>query len=147
MCLSIILYVSIYHIMFVSVYLSHAASCHICSLMYVSIILCMHICMYPSYVCIDHIVYVCSVQSHLIASWGCLAYLCLTSEQRSKKKMDKKWGPRAIAGIFIGCYVNPKTDIYHFLIHDGRTIFATSETSESEGIAFHSSTSKDGTFR
>ena len=67
-----------------------------------------------------------NLHKYLIAPWGCLAYLCLTSEQRSKKKMDKKWGPRAIAGIFIGCYVNPKTDIYHFLIHDGRTIFATS---------------------
>ena len=65
-----------------------------------------------------------NINRFLIAPWGCLAYLCLSREQRDKKKMNKHWGARAIAGIFVGCHVEASTEAYNFLIFDGRTIFA-----------------------
>jgi len=34
---------------------------------------------------------------------GFLAYIVFTKEQRDKRGMDTSWGPRALAGIYVGC--------------------------------------------
>ena len=65
------------------------------------------------------------VRKYLPGPWGCLAYVTLSKEARDARKFDKAFGPRAIGGIFIGCHVNPRTNVYHFLIHDGHSIIST----------------------
>jgi hypothetical protein len=49
-----------------------------------------------------------NLNRYLIGPWGCLAYIVLTKEQQDKKGMDKSWGPRALAGIYVGCIMNHK---------------------------------------
>jgi hypothetical protein len=49
----------------------------------------------------------------------------LTKEQRDKRGMDKSWGPRALAGIYLGCILNHKEGSYEIMVHDGMRIRST----------------------
>jgi hypothetical protein len=85
-----------------------------------------------------------NLNHYLIGPWGCLAYIVLTKEQRDKKGMDKSWGPRALAGIYVGCVMNHKEGAYEFLVHDGMRIRSTTANLRIVGDCFLSSTSRDG---
>ncbi len=63
-----------------------------------------------------------NLNRYLIGPWGCLANIVLTKEQRDKRGMDKSWGPRALAGIYVGCVMHFKEGAYEFLVHDGMRI-------------------------
>ena len=65
------------------------------------------------------------VQDFLLGPWGCLAYLVLTEEQRSARKLCTHFGVRAIGGIYLGTVCDPVTHVYKHLISDGRSIFST----------------------
>ena len=73
---------------------------------------------------------------YLIGPWGCLAYIVLTKEQRAKKGMDKSWGPRALAGIYVGCVMNHREGAYEFLVHDGMRIRSTTANLRIVGDCF-----------
>ena len=88
-----------------------------------------------------------NLNHYLVDHWGCLAYIVLTKEQRDKRGMDKSWGPRALAGIYVGCVMNHKEGAYEVLVHDGMRIRSTTANLRIVGyyfIASHSSTSRDG---
>jgi hypothetical protein len=66
-----------------------------------------------------------NLNRYLIGPWGCLAYIVLTKEHRDKRAMDKSWGPRALAGIYVACIMNHKEGAYEFMVHDGMRIRST----------------------
>jgi len=57
-------------------------------------------------------------------------------EQRVKKGMDKSWGPRALAGIYVGCIMNNKEGPYEFMVHDGMKIRSTTANLRIVGDCF-----------
>ena len=57
--------------------------------------------------------------------FGALSYLILSEEQRAARSYTSSLGVRAIAGIYLGCEVDPKSGTYHHLITDGRSIFSS----------------------
>ena len=65
------------------------------------------------------------VTDYLIGGFGCLAYLVLTNEQRNQRGLSSFWGIRAIPGIYLGSWVNPRTLVFHHLITDGHTVFTS----------------------
>ena len=77
-----------------------------------------------------------NITRYLIAPWGCLVYMVLTGEQRRARKLDKSFGVRAIGGIFVGTWVNPRTSVYHFLVHDGSNLLATTSNLTVVGDCF-----------
>jgi len=77
-----------------------------------------------------------NLNRYLIGPWGCLAYIVLTKEQREKKGMDRSWGPRALAGIYVGCVMNHKEAAYEFLVHDGMRIRSTTANLKIVGDCF-----------
>jgi hypothetical protein len=77
-----------------------------------------------------------NLNHYLIGPWGCLAYIVLTKEQRDKKGIDKSWGPRALAGIYVGCVMNHKEGAYEFLVHDGMRIRSTTANLRIVGDCF-----------
>ena len=76
------------------------------------------------------------INKYLPGPWGCLGYITLTKEVRSARGFDKTFGPRAVGGIFLGCHVNPRTAIYHFLIHDGQSVISTTSDLRIVGDCF-----------
>ena len=60
----------------------------------------------------------------------------LTKEQRDKRGMDRSWGPRALAGIYVGCVMNHKEGAYEFLVHDGMRIRSTTANLKIVGDCF-----------
>ena len=77
-----------------------------------------------------------NLNRYLIGPWGCLAYIVLTKEQRDKRGMDRSWGPRALAGIYVGCVMNHKEGAYEFLVHDGMRIRSTTANLKIVGDCF-----------
>ena len=77
-----------------------------------------------------------NLNRYLVGPWGCLAYIVLTKEQRAKKGFDKSWGPRALAGIYVGCVMNHKEGAYEFLVHDGMRIRSTTANLRIVGDCF-----------
>ena len=77
-----------------------------------------------------------NLNHYLIGPWGCLAYIVRTKEQRDKRGMDKSWGPRALAGIYVGCVMNHKEGAYEFLVHDGMRIRSTTANLRIVGDCF-----------
>jgi hypothetical protein len=65
-----------------------------------------------------------------------VAYIVLSKEQRDKRGMDKSWGPRALAGIYVGCVMNHKEGAYEFLVHDGMRIRSTTANLKIVGDCF-----------
>ena len=65
------------------------------------------------------------LQRILLGPFGCLAYLILSEEQRRAKGISGSFGVRAIAGIYLGPAVCPKTGVFHHLVTDGGTIYAS----------------------
>ncbi len=60
----------------------------------------------------------------------------LTKEHRDKRGMDKSWGPRALAGIYVGCVLNHKEGDYEFLVHNGMRIGSTTANLRIVGDCF-----------
>jgi hypothetical protein len=77
-----------------------------------------------------------NLNRYLIGPWGCLAYIVRTKEQRDKRGMDRSWGPRALAGIYVGCVMNHKEGAYEFLVHDGMRIRLTTANLKIVGDCF-----------
>ena len=65
------------------------------------------------------------LQRILLGPFGSLAYLILTEEQRKARGLSSSFGVRAIAGVYLGPVVCPKTGVFHHLITDGKTIFSS----------------------
>jgi hypothetical protein len=60
----------------------------------------------------------------------------LPKEQRDKRGMDKSWGPRALAGICVGCIMNHKEGAYEFMVHHGIRIRSTTTNLRIVGDCF-----------
>ena len=65
------------------------------------------------------------VGRYLLGPFGCLCYLILTEEQRRDRNLSKHFGIRSIAGLYLGTWVNPESGVYHHIVTDGRTPFAS----------------------
>ena len=65
------------------------------------------------------------VGRYLLGPFGCLCYLILTDEQRRDRNLSKHFGIRSIAGLYLGTWVNPESGVYHHIVTDGRTPFAS----------------------
>ena len=65
------------------------------------------------------------LQEILLGPFGSLAYLILSEEQRRARGQSGSFGVRAIVGIYLGPEVDPKTGVYHHLVTDGKTIYAS----------------------
>jgi hypothetical protein len=64
-------------------------------------------------------------QRLLLAPFGCLVYLILTSEQRKARHLSGHFGVRVLSGIYLGCVFNTKSGVYDFLVTDDRLVFST----------------------
>ena len=76
------------------------------------------------------------LQDFLLAPWGCMCYLILTQDQRKSQDQDWAFGARAIGGIYLGAWCNPKSLVFQHLMTDGKTIFATAHNLKCVGDAF-----------
>ena len=65
------------------------------------------------------------LQRTLLGPFGALAYLILTREQRSARSLSGSFGVRAIAGIYLGPQICPRTGVYNHVVTDGRTLFTS----------------------
>ena len=65
------------------------------------------------------------LQRTLLGPFGALAYLILTREQRSARSLSGSFGVRAIAGIYLGPQICPRTGVYNHVITDGRSLFTS----------------------
>ena len=48
-----------------------------------------------------------------------MCYLVLTPDQRQPRAADNEFGVRAIGGIYLGTYCDPRTPYVHHLVTDG----------------------------
>ena len=65
------------------------------------------------------------LQEILLGPFGSLAYLILSEEQRRARGQSGSFGVRAIVGLYLGPEVDAKTGVYHHLVTDGKTIYAS----------------------
>ena len=77
-----------------------------------------------------------SFSTLVVGPFGCLAFVVLAAEQRQARHLDKNWAPKAISGMFMGIWHNPRKRILHYLMFDGSKILETTSNIRIIGDCF-----------
>ena len=77
-----------------------------------------------------------SFSTLVVGPFGCLAFVVLAAEQRQARHLDKNWAPKAISGMFMGIWHNPRKRIFHYLMFDGSKILETTSNIRIIGDCF-----------